>query len=90
MRSAAGRLDLMFLAARLMDNKIPEYVTYSIQTAEPAALFLMHQEAMEYNLKSLAEALSRASGKTKTIAPLDRGQMFFYSHREIRFPGYRP
>ena len=90
LRASAGRLDLMFMAGRLMDDKIPEYVSFSLRTAEPAVLFLMHQEAMEYNLKSLAEALSRASGNTKTIAPLDRGQVFFYTHREVRFAGHRP
>jgi hypothetical protein len=84
LKNQAPGLDIMFLAGRLINAKIPEFIPYSIRTASPSLFFLMHQEAMEYNLKVLADELSKTSWNSKIIALLDRGQVYLYSNKKTK------
>ena len=84
LKSQADRLDIMFMSGRLLGNKIPEYIPYTISTVNPVMFFLMHQEAMEYNLKVLADELVRSGYASEIIAPLDRGQIWLYSKKKVK------
>jgi len=82
LQNEAPGLDIMFLTGLLIDNKVPVYIPFSILTANPSLLFLMHQGAKEYNLKALADELAKTAWDSQIIAPLDRGQVYFYSGKK--------
>ena len=79
LQNEAKGLDIMFLAGLLINSKVPVYLPYTILTTNPSLFFLMHQGANEYKLKALADELAKTSWNSKIIAPMDRGQVYFYT-----------
>ncbi len=76
LKENANELDIMFLASRLIDGKVPEYVNFSIETAKPKIFFPMHYQSSEFLLREFADEIAKSGYHTKVIVPENRGDMY--------------
>jgi len=84
LKEDANELDIMFLAARLLNGKVPEYINFSIETAKPRVFFPMHYQSSEYLFQELADEIDKSSTTTKIIAPENRGDVYIYEGGKIK------
>jgi len=78
LKENANHLDIMFLAGRLINGKVPAYINFSIETAGPRILFPMHYQSSEYLFRELANEIAKSGYRTKVIPPEDRGDFYLY------------
>lgn len=83
LKENANELDIMFLASRLMNGKVPEYINFSIETAKPRVFFPMHCQNSEYLFRELADEIAKFGHPTKIIAPENRGDVYIYKRGKI-------
>jgi ankyrin repeat protein/L-ascorbate metabolism protein UlaG (beta-lactamase superfamily) len=78
LKENANELDIMFLASRLMNGKVPEFIDFSIETAKPRVFFPMHYQSSEYLFRELADEIAKSGTTTMIISPENRGDMYIY------------
>ena len=84
LRENADGLDVMFLASRLMNGKVPKFVEFSIETVRPKAFFPMHYQSSEFLFRELTDVLAKAGSGADFIAPENRGDIYTYQGGKIR------
>lgn len=83
LKENADRLDIMFLAGRLINGQVPKYINFSIETAGPRIFFPMHYQSSEYLFRELADELAKSAYRTRVIPPQDRGDFYLYRGGKI-------
>jgi len=78
LKENANHLDIMFLAGRLINGRVPKYINFSIDRAGPRILFRKHYQSSEYLFRELAKEIVKSGYRTKVMPPEDRGDSYLY------------